>query len=180
MQLELRPPVQALVFQVYGRRLHPELFQILASRVVQGNDYRLTVRITSTGHWITWERGGLLVSEVAAAPECGFPGQGKLLDYRLRQGHSGKVDLGGGYHYEMCFHVETLEPADFLRVHEEILHDGQRKGLIHQFQAHNRFSLSPVGFVTADGRPGCVITAAFHTFPAEFTVVKTQSLIEKR
>jgi hypothetical protein len=31
-----------------------------------------------------------------------------------------------------------------------------------------------------EARPGCLFLSAFHTFPDELTVVKTQSLIEKR
>jgi hypothetical protein len=34
----LRPPVSDLVFQLYGRPLHPELFDILAVRKVQRED----------------------------------------------------------------------------------------------------------------------------------------------
>ena len=34
--------------------------------------------------------------------------------------------------------------------------------------------------VTVEARPGCLFVTSFHTFPGEHTVVKTQSLIEKR
>jgi len=37
-----------------------------------------------------------------------------------------------------------------------------------------------LGFVTVEARPGCLFLSAFHTFPEEHTVVKTQSLIEKK
>ena len=37
-----------------------------------------------------------------------------------------------------------------------------------------------VAVVTAEFRPGCLFLSSFHTFPAENTVVKTQSLIERR
>ncbi|HMC64673.1 MAG TPA: hypothetical protein VKI65_07025, partial [Gemmataceae bacterium] len=51
----LRPRVAELVFHLYGRPLHPELFEILAVRKIQREDYELTVRITRTGHVISWE-----------------------------------------------------------------------------------------------------------------------------
>ena len=37
-----------------------------------------------------------------------------------------------------------------------------------------------LGFVLAAFRPGCLFLTTFHTFPSEHTVVKTQSLIEKK
>jgi hypothetical protein len=40
--------------------------------------------------------------------------------------------------------------------------------------------VAPLGFLTAEARPGCLLLSSFHTFPGEYTVVKTQSLIEKR
>ena len=39
----LRPAVRDLVFQLYSRPLHPELFEILAVRTVRREDYELTV-----------------------------------------------------------------------------------------------------------------------------------------
>ena len=43
-----------------------------------------------------------------------------------------------------------------------------------------RLALAPLGFIAADARPGCLCLSSFHTFPGEHTVVKTQSLIERR
>src|SRR5207253_1429658 len=64
-----RPPVSDLVFQVYGRPLHPELFDILATRKVQREDYELTVWITRTGHVISWDNANVHLTEVTAAAD---------------------------------------------------------------------------------------------------------------
>jgi hypothetical protein len=34
--------------------------------------------------------------------------------------------------------------------------------------------------VAAEARAGCLIVTTFHTFPDEHTIVKSQSLIEKK
>ena len=39
--------------------------------------------------------------------------------------------------------------------------------------------MSPLGVVIVEALPGCLSVAAFHTFPDEYAVVKTQSLIEQ-
>jgi hypothetical protein len=176
----VRPPVCDLVFHLYGRPLHPELFDILAVRTIRREDYELTVRITRTGHVISWHNRDVYLTEVTAAADQELPARRRLLDYRLRHEHNGKLPGEAGIHYEMSFQVEVLPPEIFLHVHEEIRADGSKRGLMHNFPSHHRLSVAPIGFVTADARPGCLCLSSFHTFPEECTVVKTQSLIEKR
>jgi hypothetical protein len=84
-----------------------------------------------------------------------------------------------GIHYEMSFQVEVLAPEIFLHIHDEILSDGSKRGLLHNFPSHNRLSVAPLGFITAEAGRGRLFLSTFHTFPTENTVVKTQSLIEK-
>jgi len=180
MQLEMRPPVQDLVFQLYGRHLHPEFFDILASRTVERENYKLHVRVTSTGHWITFEHPEMILSEVAGANNQEFPDSKRLVDLQLRQGYTGKLELAHNIFYEHCFQVEHLGPEAFPHIHKEIVADGRKRGLIHHFRTASRFALPALGFVTADARDGCIVIATFHTFPGEYTVVKTQSLIERR
>src|SRR5213593_4809249 len=104
----LRPRVAELVFQLYGRPLHPELFDILAARKIQHEDYELTVRITRTGHVISWQSRDVYLTEVAAAVEEPLPDRRRLLGYRLRGEHTATVACGGGIQYQMSFQVEVL------------------------------------------------------------------------
>ena len=80
----------------------------------------------------------------------------------------------------MSFQVETLPPEIFAHVHDEILADGNKHGLLHNFQPTHRLALAPLGYVAVESRPSCLLLSAFHTFPAEHTIVKSQSLIEKK
>jgi hypothetical protein len=176
----LRPRVSDLVFQLYGRPLHPELFDILAQRKIQREDYELTVRITRTGHVVSWENADVHLTEVAAAADQPLPEKRRLLHRRLRHEHSDTLTCAHGINYQMTFQVEVLPPEIFVHVHDEILADGSKRGLLHNFRPHNRLALSPLGFIAVEARPGCLFLSAFHTFPEEYTVVKTQSLIEKR
>jgi hypothetical protein len=176
----LRPRVCDLVFQLYGRPLHPELFDILAVRKVRREDYELTIRITRTGHVISWENADVFLTEVAAAADQPLPEKRRLLSRRLRGEQSDVLACAHGIHYQFSFQVEVLEPEIFLHVHDEILADGEKRGFLHNFQPNHRLSLSPLGFVAVEARAGCLSLCTFHTFPEEHTVVKSQSLIEKR
>lgn len=175
-----RPPVRDLVFQVYGRPLHPELFEILAARKVRREDYEVTVRLTRSGHVITWENANVCLTEVAAAGGEPLPEGRRLRQWRLRGEHCDELACLPRISYQTSFQVETLPWEIFLHVNDEILRDGSKRGLLHLFQPHHRLSLSPVGLVTVEARPGCLFLGTFHTFPDECTVVKTQSLIERK
>jgi len=172
--------VSDLVFQLYGRPLHPELFDILAVSKIQREDYELTVRITRTGHVISWENRDVHLTEVAAALDQPLPEKRRLLNYRLRGEHSNQFPCAHGISYQTSFQVEILPQEIFLHVHDEILADGEKRGLLHNFQPNHRLSLAPLGLVAVEARSGCLFISTFHTFPDEHTVVKSQSLIEKR
>jgi hypothetical protein len=108
-----------------------------------------------------------------------LPQKRRLLSYRLRGEHGGKLACAHGVSYQASFQVEVLAPEIFYHVHDEILADGAKRGLLHNFQPHHRLALAPLGLITAEGRDGCLVINTFHTFPDEYTVVKSQSLIEK-
>lgn len=175
----IRPRVSDLVFQLYGRPLHPELFESLASRHVRREDYDLTARITRTGHVISWESRGVYLTEVAAAADEPLPERRRVLNRKLRGEQSEVVRCPHGVSYQCSFQVETLPPEIFLHVHDEILSDGGKRGLLHNFQPNHRLSLAPLGFITIETRLNCLFISSFHTFPDEHTVVKSQSLIER-
>ena len=174
----LRPRVRDLVFQTYGRPLHPELFDILAVRKIRKRDYEVTVWITRTGHVITWENQDVFVTEAAAAADQPLPQGRRLLGFRLRGEHSATLNCAHGVCYQTSFQVETLTPEIFLHVHDEILAEGGKRGLLHNFRPNHRLAVSPLGCIEIEARPSCLFLSTFRTFPEENTVVKSQSLIE--
>jgi hypothetical protein len=176
----LRPRVSDLIFRIYGRPLHPELFDIVAARHIRREDYAVTLRITRTGHVITWENRDVILTEVAAAADQPLPEGRRLLNYRLRGEHTGVLACAHGIHYQMSFQVETLTPEIFLHIHDEILADGGKRGLLHNFQPNHRLAVAPLGYIEVEARAGCLFLSTFHTFPEENTVIKSQSLIEKK
>jgi len=176
----LRPKVGQLVFQVFGRPLHPELFDIVASQTIRRNDQQVTLRITRTGHVITWENRDVLLTEVTAAADQPLPEGRRLLNYRLRGEHAASLPCAHGIHYQMSFQVETLPPEIFLHVHDEILADGGRRGFLHNFQPNHRLAVPPLGYIEVQSRAECLFLSTFHTFPEENTIIKSQSLIEKK
>jgi hypothetical protein len=175
----VRPQVADLVFRLYDRPLHPELFDILATRRVDRDGYRLSVRITRTGHVLEWAHGEVRLTEAMATADQELPESGRKLAHRFGGGRGGRCDMGSGFRYQVSSHVEVLSPEQFVRVHAEILADGARKGMLCHFRPGNRLGLSPIGVVIVEALPACLSVSAFHTFPDELAVVRTLSLIER-
>jgi hypothetical protein len=174
----VRPRVNELVFQIFGKPLHPELFEILAERKIAREDYQVHVRITRTGHVMTWENRDVILTEVAAAADQHLPEGRRLFSFRLRGEHSVVVPCAHGVTYQTSFQVETLAPEIFLHVHDEILAEGGKRGLLHNFQPNHRLDVPALGFIEMEARPACLFVSTFHTFPDENAVVKSQSLVE--
>lgn len=174
-----RPPVGDMSLHLYRRPLHPELFQTLATREIRRDDYVLTVRITATGHVLAWRMGDTHLTEVTAPRGLMLPGRGHVWRHRFDGEQTDAFRAGPRVSYQMSAHAEILPPALFARVHEELLADGKKRGLLHLFHPNHRFALTPLGLVTADARPGCLVVNAFHTFPDDCAVIKTQTLIER-
>jgi hypothetical protein len=174
----VRPPVAALEFRAYDRPLHPELFDTLAVRRVARDGFTLTVRVTPTGHVLEWVAGKTCVTEVTTAADLPLPSTGQRLRHRIDGERRGGFPFGPAGRYQVGVSAEMLPPEVFAHVHAELAADGAKRGLLFHFRPVNRLGLTPLGFVTVEPLPSGLAVAAFHTFPDEFAVVKTQSLIE--
>jgi hypothetical protein len=173
----VRPRVADVVFRLYDRPLHPELFDAVAVRTVMRDGRRLTVRLTRTGHTLGWTDGTVHLEEVTATADQELPEAGVRLAHRFDGGCRGRWALAG-VNYQTLAHVEVLDPEQFVHLHAELAVDGERKGLVYHCKHGNRVGLSPLGVVIVEALPQCLSVTAFHTFPDEFAVLKTQSLIE--
>ena len=175
--LTVRPKVAELVFQLYGRPLHPELFQVYESRSVTRDRYQAKIDITSAGHVVTWRSGGMTLTEVAAAAQHPLPEKRRLMSYALRGQRSDRMDCRGGVHYEMSFQLEPVDPEVFWTFQQELAADGRRNGLFHKFDASGRISLGALSYINVEVRTRKLLVQAFHTFPDDYAIVKSQSMI---
>jgi len=176
--LTVRPKVAELVFQVYGRPLHPELFQVYGSRTVVRGEYQAKIDITSAGHVVTWRYGGLTLTEVATSAHHPLPERRRLISYRLKGQRSDSIECRGGVCYRMNFHLEPVEPEVFWTFQEELVRDFQGQGLLHKFDSSGRMALGALSYINVESRTRCLLIQAFHTFPDDCAIVKSQSLIQ--
>lgn len=174
-----RPKVAELVFQVFGRPLHPELFETVASRRVLRDHYEATIAITQCGHVVTWRCGDTYLSEVATSAAHPLPQRRRLVIERLRGERCESIALSRGVRYETSFQLERLPAEVFWQVQEGLADDGARRGLFFSFAAPSRIAVAALSFVNFESRARSLLVHTFHTFPDELALVKTQSLFER-
>jgi hypothetical protein len=174
--LSVRPKIAELMFQVYGRPLHPELFEIFATRSVSRGDYEATIHITSAGHVVAWRYRGLTLTEVACSASHPLPQKRRLLHYRLKGQRSDELECRGGVRYEMNFQLEPVRPEVFWTFQQALSIDGVRHGMLHRFDSSGRMALGALSYVNVEARNRSLKIQAFHTFPDDYAIVKSQSL----
>jgi hypothetical protein len=176
--LSVRPKVGELVFQLYGRALHPELFDICATRSIDRGGYAASISITDSGHLVTWRRDGLTLTEVATSQRQPLPQRRRLLAHRIAGERSDRMECRGGAAYQTCFQLETVAQEVFWSFQQELAAEGARKGLLHRFESGSRLALGALSWINVETRPRSLLVQAFHTFPADLAIVKSQSLFE--
>jgi hypothetical protein len=167
-----------LAFRLYGRSLHPELFEVHRTRTVERGGYSVKIDITSAGHVITWRYKGITLTEVAASAQHPLPQKRRLLSYRLRGQRSDRVECRGGIVYQMSFQLEPVAPEIFWMFQHELARDGEHQGMLQTFLASGRMALGALSYINVETRNRSLLVQAFHTFPDDYAIVKSQSLFE--
>ena len=176
--ISVRPKIAELVFQLYGRPLHPELFEVVCSRKIQRGGYEAKIDVTSAGHVVTWHYAGLTLTEVATSAHHPLPERRRLLSYRLKGEHSDQMKCRGNIGYSVSFQLEPVDPEVFWTFQQELASDGLRSGLFHQFNSNGRMGLGAMSYVNFEARNRSLLIQTFHTFPGDYAIVKSQSLFQ--
>lgn len=176
--LSARPKVAELAFHLYGRSLHPELFEVYRSRTVERGRYTAKVDIISAGHVVTWRCGGLTLTEVAASAQHPLPKKRRLLSCHLRGERRERVTCRGGVTYQVSFQLEPVEREVFWTFQQELVHEGERRGMLQTFNASGRVAVGALSYINVETRNRSMLVQAFHTFPEDCAIVKIQSLFQ--
>ncbi|MBX6311363.1 MAG: DUF2617 family protein [Isosphaeraceae bacterium] len=175
-----RSRVADLAFQVFGRALHPDWFRVLAHRRVTQTGWEADIRIIEGGHAIIWASGPIRLTEVLTGPETPLPEPGLLFHSAVRNERSVALTPHARIEYQTCFEVERIDPEVFAHLSDELTLDATKGALFHRFAPTNRMAPAPLSRVHAEARARGLSVQAFHTFPDERAIVRTQSLFEIR
>jgi hypothetical protein len=174
----VRPSVSELVYHFFDRSIHPELFQVEQQQVIRQPDYVADVAICEFGHRASFRVADGTLTEVVARQGHDLPDRNRLLHRRIHGSRDETKKLDRGVTYHVSYQVEKLSPGIFLELHEELLTDCQRAPISGCFSSQNRLAPAALSFIQTDVWPRSLLIHAFHTFPEDCAIVKTQSLFE--
>lgn len=174
--LSARPKIAELVFQFYGRSLHPELFEVQRERTIERSRYTAVIKITSTGHAISWQQPqGLVLTEVATSAHHELPLKRRLMSHRLRGQQRDQIECAGGLRYETEFSLEPVDSDTIRGYQQELLLLGEKHGLLHQFASAGRLGMNAFSYIHFESRAATLRIQALHTFPDDGVLLKSQS-----
>jgi hypothetical protein len=178
MSIGQKQRLATLRFLLYERPLHPELFDIHHDHRIVKPSYEAQIWVTGCAHVIGFFRGRESLVEVLAGPDAQLPQRGRLLDIPLRGERDHERKRSGAIGYMMGFQVETMSPDVYSKTHHDLARLGSRRGLFVPFPMWMSRSLIPFTYVDYDAKPNGLHVFAFHAFPDDLTVIKTQSIFE--
>jgi len=174
--LTVRPKISELAFRVFGRSLHPELFETFLSRTIVRENYRLKIDITSSGHLLTWQRNGLVFSEVASSTHQLLPSGQQLYGDMVGAPSSQRIQFQNSLDYTCQFQLDPAQPQTFTMIQKELLKSIPCEGMLFQFQSSGRMEMGAISYVNIQSRQQTVHIRAFHTFPDAYVVMKSESI----
>jgi hypothetical protein len=161
---------------LYGRSLHPELFEVQRTRQIERGGYTAIVQITSAGHLISWQYDGLTLTEVAASAHHPLPQRRRLMSHKLKGACTDQIECRGGVTYQVQFSLEPVEKETFWAYQKELTSAVPSEGLLHCFESSGRLGLGAISYVNLESRDRTFKVQAFHTFPDDYAIVKSQSV----
>ncbi len=173
-----RPAASQLTYQLYARALHPELFEICATHEVVNDLYSLALHLCESGHVIELRRQGDVVTEINIDRQHELPERGRCLCVGLNQCHDVSVKPYPGLQIQASTQTEIVDPEVFEKLSAEYRRDTRRATISHAFGSRNRLRPDAISLLFADCRPHSIVVHAFHTFPDDWAIIRTQSLYE--
>jgi Protein of unknown function DUF2617 len=170
--------VDELHFSLFQRGLHPELFHIYQVKRVEQRRYSAEVWIVGLAHVVSVQYGDQHLSEVVAEPSDLFPKSSVANSFRFRGERDYSQSFADGFRYILSSQVERMSPNLFPSTHRDLQRYAQRRGMYVPFEDWGHEGLVPFSLVDYEAREREFHVHAFHVFPQERTILKTQSIFE--
>jgi hypothetical protein len=174
----LHPSAFELAFRLYDRAIHPELLDIQATQRIDGPGWIASVSICTGGHVISLRTPAGVATELAAPDTLQLPDRGLSAGHKLGASRDWTVPLTGGIRAYFSAHVDTVDAIAFRNVEQELTLDASRSAISFRFPGAGRLQPGPLSVIQVEPITRGVMFHAFHTFPGNSAVLRTQSLYE--
>ncbi|MCK4659697.1 MAG: DUF2617 family protein [Phycisphaerae bacterium] len=170
--------IDELHFYLYQRALHPELFRIHQVKHVQQRRYHAEIWIIGLAHVATVHVGRDCLTELIAHESELLPKIGLATSFRFRGERDYSHSFDTGMKYILSTQVERMTPNLFPSCHRDLYNYAQNRGIIESFDEWESGGLKPFTFIDYEAREREFHIHAYHVFPEELTLLRTQSIFE--
>ena len=169
--------VTDLRLSVFLRALHPEFFDIRARCSLGHAAFQSEVWLIEGGHVITFADGPNTIAEVIAPRDTELPKRGLARTVDLAGDREYRLETRGALVYQMAYQVDATAPETYLREAEDLLASARQGHLFDDGprQAGKR----AFSYAVPEPRGAGLLVHVWHGFPAENTILRTQTLIER-
>ncbi len=112
--------IDQLTFSLFQRPLHPELFQIYASRQLKTEKYEALIWVTGCTHVVSVFAGDVCLSEVVSTPGQLLPHRGLVERFQFRGPRTHKCTLSRGVSYMTDFQIEKMSANLYRQSHTDL------------------------------------------------------------
>ena len=177
---QINVAIEELMFSLFQRSLHPELFQIYAQRRLRTDRYEALIWVTGCTHVVSVFSDDVCLSEVVSTPGQMLPQKGLLERFHFRGPKSHKCTLSRGLSYMTDFQVEKMGPNLYRQSHTDLERFARNRGVFVKFPHLGSGGLEPFCYVDFEARRNELHIHTFAAYPDQITMVKTQSLFDFR
>lgn len=170
--------VEELQFCLYQRAIHPELFHIHHVKRIERARYHAEIWVVGLAHVVTVQCGNQILTELITEDTEILPKSGLATSFRFRGERDHAQSFNEGFKYILSTQVERMTPQLFPATHRDYVHYAQNRELFVLFNDWAHDGLAPFTFIDYDARDHEFHVHAFHAFPEELTLLKTQSIFE--
>ncbi len=172
--------VGELMFSLFQRPLHPELFQIYTKRQIKTEKYEALIWITGCTHVVSvFGKDDVFLTEVVSAPGQMLPARGLIERFQFNGPRSHKCTLNRGLSYMTSFQVEKMSPNLYRRSHMDLERFARNRGMFRKFPSlETNDGLQPFCYVDFEARKNELHVHTFEAYPEQVTMIKTQSLFD--
>jgi len=175
---QINVAVEELMFSLFQRPLHPELFQIYANRQLNTEKYETIIWVTGCTHVVSAFVGDVCLTEVVSAPGQMLPSRGLVERFQFRGPRSHKCTLSKGVSYMTDFQVERMSPNLYRQSYTDLERFSHNRGIFVDFAELEMDGIQPFCYIDFEARQTELHVHTFAAYPEQLTMIKTQSLFD--
>jgi len=139
--------VDELTFSLFQRPLHPELFDIFATRHLKTEKYEAAIWVTGCTHVVSVFCDDACLCEVTGTPDLMLPKRGMIDRFHFRGPKSHKCTLSKSLSYMTDFQVEKMSPNLYRQSHLDLEKFAKNRGVFVKFPELETSGLHPFCYI---------------------------------